>query len=135
MLVCSFGEVDVAMMLTVLQSCGLQLRSDDAISMKVLLGFACTIATSNDVECDGPACACLAPLQAVLHQSQSCRYQCRVRAASMQDIASARCIGACLVVQPDATCYACQRARAARVAAKAQRPQHASITMQSAFMY
>ena len=35
LLVCRFAEGDVAMMLTLLQSCGLQLRSDDSISMKV----------------------------------------------------------------------------------------------------
>jgi len=33
--ICRFAEGDVAMMLTLLQSCGLQLRSDDSVSMKV----------------------------------------------------------------------------------------------------
>lgn len=37
MCVCRFAEGDVAMMLTLLQSCGLQLRSDDSVSMKVSL--------------------------------------------------------------------------------------------------
>ncbi len=39
-----FAEGDVAMMLTLLQSCGLQLRSDDSVSMKVCSHDMCMYA-------------------------------------------------------------------------------------------